>query len=76
MAASDYSFSEGGGDVDVCVGIMAPADGLELDLVATLSITDGLKAGTSNTFLSSVYDSTLIVLFVPPRSKGCRLLCS
>ena len=75
MAANDYSFSEGGGYVDVCVGVMAPADGLELDLVATLSITDGLKAGTSNTFLSSVYDSTLIVLFVPPRSKGCRLLC-
>ena len=52
MVTDSYTFSEGDGDVEVCVGIIPPADGLELDLIATLNVTDGLKAGTSKIFLS------------------------
>ena len=52
MVTDSYTFSEGDGDVEVCVGIIPPADGLELNLIATLDVTDGLKAGTSKIFLS------------------------
>ena len=52
VVTDSYTFSEGDGVVEVCVGIIPPADGLELDLIATLSVTDGLKAGTSKIFLS------------------------
>ena len=57
MAVNDYTFSEDGPlSNDVCVEIRAPADGLEIDLTATLNVIDGLKAGTSITFTGSVCD--------------------
>jgi hypothetical protein len=44
MATDEYTFDEDNGTVSVCAEIMAPADGLECDVIATLTLTDGSKA--------------------------------
>ena len=56
MAANDYTFSEGSLHIatEVCVGIMPPSEGLEIELTATFDVTDGFKAGISITIMSSV----------------------
>ena len=42
-----YDFSEGNGMVQVCAQLSsAPPGGLECSIVATLTLMDGLKAGT------------------------------
>ena len=58
MAQNEYIFSEGLIPLFtlVCVEILTPAEGLEINLLATLNVTDGFKAGTSYTFMSSVCD--------------------
>ena len=50
MEIDEYSVNEGGGAVEVCALLMvAPADGLEHSIVATLTLMDGDKAGMSIT---------------------------
>ena len=44
MAMNDYTFSEDSNKVEVCAEILVPADGLECDIVSTLSFMDGSKA--------------------------------
>ena len=44
MAMNDYTFSEDSNAVEVCAEILVPADGLECNVVSTLSFVDGSKA--------------------------------
>ncbi len=45
---SEYTTSEDLGYVEVCVELMqAPAGGLECDLLVTLGLQNGAKAGTT-----------------------------
>ena len=46
MAMNAYTFDEDSGTVTVCAEIIAPVDGLECDVVATLTLMDGLRAST------------------------------
>ena len=55
MATNDYVFSEDSATVEVCAEISAPDDGLECDVVTTLTFTDGSKAGKIAFFLSFVF---------------------
>jgi len=44
MEQTEYTFNEDSGTVSVCAEIIAPAEGLECDVIATLTLTDGSKA--------------------------------
>ena len=44
MVNNEYTFSENSSTVEVCAEIVVPADGLECDVVSTLTFLDGSKA--------------------------------
>ena len=50
MATSEYTFSENSSTVEVCAEIVVPADGLECDVVSTLSFSNGSKASKISCF--------------------------
>ena len=55
MEMDEYSVNEGDGVVEVCAQLMvAPADGLQCIIVATLTAMDGAKAGMSPSVCYSV----------------------
>ena len=55
MEMDEYSVNEGDGAVEVCAQLMvAPADGLQCIIVATLTPMDGDKAGMSPSVCYSV----------------------
>ena len=55
MEMDEYSVNEGDGVVEVCAQLMvAPADGLQCSIVATLTPADGAKAGMSPSVCYSV----------------------
>ena len=55
MEMDEYSVNEGDGVVEVCAQLMvAPADGLQCIIVATLTPMDGAKAGMSPSVCYSV----------------------
>ena len=55
MEMDEYSVNEGDGAVEVCAQLMvAPADGLQCSIVATLTAMDGAKAGMSPSVCYSV----------------------
>ena len=45
METDEYTFNEDSGTVEVCAEITVPTAGLECDVIATLTLTDGSKAG-------------------------------
>ena len=45
MERNEYTFNEDSGTVAVCAEITVPPEGLECDVIATLTLTDGSKAG-------------------------------
>ena len=58
MEMDGYSVNEGDGAVEVCAQLMvAPADGLQCIIVATLTAMDGAKAGMSP---SVCYSGTIL----------------
>ena len=44
METNEYTFEEDNGTVSVCAEIIVPAGGLECDVIATLTLTDGTRA--------------------------------
>ena len=50
MAMNDYTVSENSSTVEVCTEIVVPADGLEYDVVSTLTFSDGSKASETVRF--------------------------
>ena len=44
MERNEYTFDEDNGTVSVCAQIIVPADVLECDVIATLTLTDGIRA--------------------------------
>ena len=56
MAMNEYTFDEDSGTVAVCAEIIAPVEGLECDVVATLTLMDGLRASMcKHCLLSCMY---------------------
>ena len=66
-----YDFSEGDGMVQVCALLLppAPSGGLECSIVATLTLMDGLKAGTlrdySYHYVLTTIDTTCLLHHLP-----------
>ena len=44
MEQTEYTFNENSGTGSVCAEIIVPAGGLECDVIATLTLTDGTRA--------------------------------
>ena len=65
MATDEYTFDEDSGTVSVCAEIMAPANGLECDVIATLTLTDGSKASKLDDILSFVHCSQTVRYVTP-----------
>ena len=66
MAMNDYTFSENSNTVEVCAEILVPADGLECNVVSTLSFVDGSKAGKIACFSLFFSNCTLQYLMFSP----------
>jgi len=66
MATDEYTFDEDSGTVSVCAEIMAPAGGLECDVIATLTLTDGSKASKLDDLLSFVHCSHNTFCYITP----------
>ena len=64
MAANDYTFSENSSTVEVCAEIVVPAEGLECDVVSTLTFSNGNKASKIARFSFS-YQLYFILFGVP-----------
>ena len=59
MNMAEYNVSEGDGVVHVCVEIgNVPAEGLQWDIVVTLTLADGFKGG--NFFTIMCFHNTVI----------------
>ena len=70
MEQTEYTFDEDSGTVSVCAEIMAPARGLECDVIATLTLTDGSKASKLDDFLSFVHCSQTVRYIAPIAARG------
>ena len=66
MEQTEYTFDEDSGTVSVCAEIIVPAGGLECDVIATLTLTDGSKASKLDDFLSFVHCSHNTVRYITP----------
>ena len=66
MAMNDYTLSEDSNTVDVCVEVLVPADGLECNVVSTLSFVDGSKASKVACFSFILANCTLQYLMFSP----------
>ena len=54
METNEYTFGESSGTVEVCAEIIVPADGLECDVIATLTLTNGTRAGKLSLYIKEL----------------------